>query len=204
MKKALSIALIPIICFLLGMTAITADLKKPATSQELTGFLSDGKGHCFEIVGRPIETYVAYKGAYRDEAVITVTYLYIIDGSVFAGTEAGSRPGSFLKLHLINEYDQDGKFDVLTSVSGKWEIKDPNTSVSGASLSYTCQGAGAQQQCGEAAVENDFVVETGFTERIFAAAGATGSNLTVELLVDGTETWTFTAENKLLYYQKLS
>ena len=87
-------------------------------------YLFDGEGHCIEIVGRMIEQALYMSNAQFNDGVITVTYLYTIDSSAFVKTEEGSRPGSFLKLYLVNEYDQSGKLNVLTSVSGNWEVKD--------------------------------------------------------------------------------
>ncbi len=203
MKRAWSVALIPIICFLLGMTSITTDLNKPAMCSEKMGYLYDDEGHCLEIKGRPINTFIDLKGPYHADADITVTYLYVIDGSAFAKTEDGSRPGSFLKLYLINKYNQEGDLDVLTSVSGNWKVEDAHTSVCKASLVYMCRGSGAMEQYGETSVENDFLIDTGFTERVYAAASAVGSRLTLELLVDGSETWTFTVDNLLEYPEKI-
>lgn len=203
MKKGLSIALIPVICFLLGMTAISADLNKPVRHTDMTGYLFDGEGHCIEIVGRMIEQALYMSNAQFNDGVITVTYLYTIDSSAFVKTEEGSRPGSFLKLYLVNEYDQSGKLNVLTSVSGNWEVKDPDALVTGASVAYASKGARALEQYGETAVENNFEIETGFDEMLFAAAGTAGSQITLDLLVDGTKTWTFVAGNQLECHEKM-
>ena len=203
MKKAFTMILLPVICFFLGVTSITIDLNKPVVRREIMGYLYDDKGNCFEVEGRPIETFTELKRAYGDEADITVTYLYAIDGSIFYNTPNGSRPGSFLKLYLVNTYVQDGKFNLLTSVSGNWEVKDSGTTVEKASLDYGCRGSGAMEQYGKVSVDNHFVVETGFTDPIFVAAGSAGASLTLELLVDGTDTWTFTAKNQLEYPTKI-
>lgn len=129
MKKGFSMVLIPVICFLLGMTAISVDLNRPIRNPEMTGYLYDGEGHCIEIAGCAIEEAIDFKNALFDSADVTVTYLYTIDGSAFVKTEEGSRPGSFLKLYLVNKYSQNGKLNVLTSVSGNWEVKDPDVLV---------------------------------------------------------------------------
>ncbi len=92
MKKGLSIALIPVICFLLGMTAISANLNKPVRHTDMTGYLFDGEGHCIEIVGRMIEQALYMSNAQFNDGVITVTYLYTIDGSAFVKTEEGRDP----------------------------------------------------------------------------------------------------------------
>lgn len=203
MKKGLSIALIPVICFLLGMTAISADLNKPVRHSDMTGYLFDGEGHCIEIVGRMIEQASDIKNAQFNDAVISVTYLYTIDGSAFVKTEEGSRPGSFLKLYLVNKYEQNGKLNVLTSVSGNWEVKNPDALVTGASVAYASKGARALEQYSEMAVENNFEIETGFDEMLFATAGTAGSKITLDLLVEGTKTWTFVAGNQLECHAKI-
>lgn len=197
-KKVLCMAMIPVICFFLGMTAISADLNRPRIHEEMTGYLYNSEGHCIEITGYPINQAREIKVS-GDSGVtnVTMTYLYTIDGSAFVRTESGSRPGSFLKLFLVNHYDQDGKLNVLTAVSGNWEVRDPYTTVTSASVVYASRGASSPNQRGEASVENDFLVETGFDEMLLADAGSAGSQLTLELLVDGEETWTFVAGNQL-------
>ena len=197
MKKGFLIALVPIVAFLLGMTAISVNLNKPVLNPDMTGYLYDSEGHYIEITGRAIEEAIDYKDALYKSADVTVTYLYTIDGSAFVKMEEGSRPGSFLKLYLINKYSQRGKLSVLTSVSGAWEVADPDALITGAVVAYASRGACAMEQYGEAIVENDFEVETGFDEKLFGPAGAAGSRITLDLVVDGTKTWTFVAGNQL-------
>lgn len=203
-KKALCIAMIPIICFLLGMTEISADLNRQKTLKEMTGYLYDNEGHRIEITGYSIHpTDDLTISDEEDVAEVTITYLYTIDGSAFVQTESGSRPGSFLKLFLVNHYYQDGSLNVLTAVSGNWEVRDPHTTVTSASVAYASRGASSPGQYGETPVENDFLIETGFDKLMLAEAGSAGSELTLELLVDGSETWTFVAGNQLEHKSNL-
>lgn len=199
MRKIVSLLLAVLIVSIFPMAVFAEDV---GADKKVYGVLMSDDGEQILIEGRvcnSMRTQAGNGGA--------ITYEYAIPASVTRATGSSltvDAPDDGYASHVyltISYKTQNTPTEyLLTGVSGRWTIEDPNVAVLSTSLTYGYSGwfpAYAGQNKTIENVSNPFSYSTGFSSYIVSQGAVMGTNLTLNYLMGSTRKWSFTLVNNL-------
>lgn len=187
---------------MISIVPITALAEGTDSNKPAYGILTSEDGKQFLIEGRLCDSMQTCAG---NEA--TITYEYTIPVSAVRATNSSTTvdsPDDGYVSHIyltLNYQTQNTPTEyLLTGVSGRWTIDDPNVAVLSTSLTYGYSGwfpAYASQNNTIKNVSNPFSYSTGFSSYILSDGAVMGANLTLDYLMGTSRKWSFTLVNNL-------
>lgn len=203
MTKKLTIALLIFSLLLFPSTTNAQNINTYSTiaaPSTLSGYLTTDTGEVFEIVGHlvePVATIAEFSDNTSNEHALT--YEYDLRSTQSYQLSSEDTDGSIsVRAYLTIYYTQKESSFLLTKVTGKWTILDPRTTVTSAYLNYGCTGS-LGTQGGHQYVANNFSVTTNFSKYQPSLSDMiyVGANLTLNLQIAMTRTWSFTLNDVL-------
>lgn len=154
----------------------------------MTGYIVDDLGNTTTVTGKLVNTIAPYSA----NGEYAATYAYDV-----SMTSTADSPDSGFSSHVyltIYYKLRDGRYYLLTRISGYWNIEDYRVTVTSSTLDYVC---GAQGGVYGVNVSNNFSVATGFTNYtedngIYSSVGA---RLYLTYKMGTSRTWSFTLDN---------
>ncbi len=192
MKKSISTILL--CCFIFSIFSCSFALTPsndpfPETS---IGYMFDSEGNKLEAIGH----LVSIESTTQSENSIAVTYEYTLRAPKVTVEEPDD--GYSGTVYLTNHYSISGSKYLLTEVSGRWVMNDPNARVISASVDYYNDAINTAMQRGSSPVSNNFSVLTGFTEYGYNTDAFTiGSVLYLTIRVGTSRTYDSDTQNFL-------